>query len=102
MTQSISQEVAPYGVTVNAVCPGTTYGTGMGKKVAAQKVELYKEMGFSKGDLDTVLEENAKAFPLRRLGTVEDIVSVIMYLISDNASWITGESININGGSLTV
>ena len=100
MTQSISQEVAPYGVTVNAVCPGTTYGTGMGKKVAAQKVELYKEMGFSKGDLDTVLEENAKAFPLRRLGTVEDIVSVIMYLISENASWITGESINIDGGSL--
>ena len=100
MTQSISQEAAPYGVTVNAVCPATTPGTNMGEKVAAQKVQLYKEFGYSKGDLDTILEEGAKAFPLRRLGTVEDIVSLIMYLISENASWITGESINIDGGSL--
>jgi len=101
MTQSISQEAAPYGVTVNAVCPATTPGTNMGEKVAAQKVQLYKEFGYSKGDLDTILEEGAKAFPLRRLGTVEDIVSLIMYLISENASWITGESINIDGGTLS-
>ena len=57
-------------------------------------------MGFSKGDVETILKEGAEAFPLKRLGTVEDIVSVIMYLISENASWITGESINIDGGSL--
>ena len=100
MTQAIGAEVAPHGVTVNAVCPATTPGTGMGEKVAGQKVQLYKEMGFSKGDLETILKEGAEAFPLKRLGTVEDIVSVIMYLISENASWITGESINIDGGTL--
>ena len=100
MTQAIGAEVAPHGVTVNAVCPATTPGTGMGEKVAGQKVQLYKEMGFSKGDVETILKEGAEAFPLKRLGTVEDIVSVIMYLISENASWITGESINIDGGSL--
>ena len=101
MTQSISQEVAPYGVTVNAVCPATVPRTGMGEKVATQKVQLYKEFGFSKGDLDTILEEGAAYFPLGRFGTVEDIVSLIMYLISENASWITGESINIDGGTLS-
>ena len=101
MTQAIGAEVAPHGVTVNAVCPATTPGTGMGEKVAGQKVQLYKEMGFSKGDVETILKEGAEAFPLKRLGTVEDIVSVIMYLISENASWITGESINIDGGTLS-
>jgi len=100
MTQAIGAEVAPYGVTVNAVCPATTPGTGMGEKVASQKVELYKEMGFSKGDLETILKEGAAYFPLGRFGTVEDVVSTIMYLISENASWITGESINVDGGSL--
>ena len=100
MTQAISQEVAPYGVTVNAVCPSSIPGTSMGEKVASQKVQLYKEMGFSKGDLKTILEEGAAYFPLGRFGTVQEVVSVIMYLISENASWITGESINIDGGSL--
>jgi len=100
MTQAIGAEVAPYGVTVNAVCPSSIPGTGMGEKVASQKVQLYKEMGFSKGNLETILKEGAEAFPLKRLGTVEDVVSIIMYLISENASWITGESINVDGGSL--
>ena len=100
MTQSISQEVAPYGVTVNAVCPSSIPGTRMGEKVVAQKVELYKEMGFSKGNSETILKEGASYFPSGRFGTVEEVVSVIMYLISENASWITGESINIDGGSL--
>ena len=100
MTQSISQEVAPYGVTVNAVCPSSIPGTRMGEKVVALKVELYKEMGFSKGNSETILKEGASYFPSGRFGTVEEVVSVIMYLISENASWITGESINIDGGSL--
>jgi len=100
MTQAISQGAAPYGVTVNAVCPSSIPGTEMGKKVAAQKIPLYKEMGFSKGDLATILKEGAEYFPLGKFGTVEDVVSLIMYLISENASWITGESINIDGGSL--
>ena len=68
MTQAIGAEVAPHGVTVNAVCPATTPGTGMGEKVAGQKVQLYKEMGFSKGDVETILKEGAEAFPLKRLG----------------------------------
>ena len=72
----------------------------MGEKVAGQKVQLYKEMGFSKGDLETILKEGAEYFPLGRFGTVKEVVSVIMYLISENASWITGESINIDGGTL--
>ncbi len=100
MTQAVSGEFARFGATVNAVCPSSVAETGMGKKVADQKVKMYKELGFSKGDLETIFKEGAEFFPLKRLGTVKDVVSVIMYLISENASWITGESVNIDGGSL--
>jgi len=100
MTQAISGEFASFGATVNAVCPSSVAETGMGEKVADLKVKYYKELGFSKGDLETVFKEGAESFPLKRLGTVKDVVSVIMYLISENASWMTGESVNIDGGSL--
>jgi NAD(P)-dependent dehydrogenase (short-subunit alcohol dehydrogenase family) len=38
---------------------------------------------------------------LRRLGTVADVADAIMFLVSDNAAWISGESINIDGGNLS-
>ena len=52
------------------------------------------------GSPEEVVRRGAESFPLRRLGTVEDVVSAILFLISENSNWITGESINIDGGSL--
>ena len=43
----------------------------------------------------------ASSYPLRRLGTVADVADTIMFLISDSAGWISGESINIDGGNLS-
>ena len=40
------------------------------------------------------------AFPLKRVGTVADVVDAILFLISESSNWITGESINVDGGSL--
>jgi NAD(P)-dependent dehydrogenase (short-subunit alcohol dehydrogenase family) len=94
-TQSVAAEVGPSGVRVNAVCPATVADTGMGQVVLRQKVEL----GWG-ADADDVLRRGADSFPLRRLGTVADVADAIMFLISDNSSWISGESINIDGGSL--
>jgi len=96
LTQAVGAEVAPDGVRVNAVCPGTVAETGMGKLVAGQKVEL----GWGK-NVDEVLRRGADSFPLKRVGTVADVVAAIMFLISESANWITGESINIDGGSLS-
>jgi NAD(P)-dependent dehydrogenase (short-subunit alcohol dehydrogenase family) len=95
LTQAIAVEVAGHGVRVNAVCPGTVAETAMGKVVVAQKIEL----GYGRSP-EEVVRRGAESFPLRRVGTVADVVDAIMFLISENSSWITGESINIDGGSL--
>ena len=94
-TQAVAAEVGPAGVRVNAVCPATVADTGMGQVVLRQKVEL----GWG-ADAEDVLARGASSFPLRRLGTVADVADAIMFLISENSGWISGESINIDGGSL--
>jgi NAD(P)-dependent dehydrogenase (short-subunit alcohol dehydrogenase family) len=95
LTQAVGAEVAPDGVRVNAVCPGTVAATGMGKVVIDQKIAL----GYGASPAE-VVERGAASFPLRRVGTIEDVVSAVMFLISESSNWITGESINIDGGSL--
>jgi NAD(P)-dependent dehydrogenase (short-subunit alcohol dehydrogenase family) len=95
LTQAMVVEVAPDGVRVNAVCPGTIAETGMGQVVIEQKIGL----GYGKSP-EEVVRRGADSFPLRRVGTTADVVEAIMFLISDSSGWITGESINIDGGSL--
>jgi NAD(P)-dependent dehydrogenase (short-subunit alcohol dehydrogenase family) len=94
-TQAVAAEVGQHGVRVNAVCPGTVAETGMGRRVLDQKVEL--GLGNSP---DEILRRSASSFPLQRVGTVADVVNTVMFLISEASDWITGESINIDGGSL--
>ncbi len=95
LTESLAAEFGPFGVTVNAVCPSTVSETRMGQKVLEQKVELFKKPA------ERVLDDGASSYPLRRLGTVADVADTIMFLISDSAGWISGESINIDGGNLS-
>jgi NAD(P)-dependent dehydrogenase (short-subunit alcohol dehydrogenase family) len=95
LTQAVAVEVAPQGVRVNAVCPGTVAETQMGKVVIDQKIEL----GYGASP-EEVVRRGAASFPLQRVGTVADVVEAILFLVSESSSWITGESINIDGGSL--
>jgi NAD(P)-dependent dehydrogenase (short-subunit alcohol dehydrogenase family) len=94
LTQAVAAEVGPHGVRVNAVCPGTVADTGMGRVVVEQKIEL----GYGT-DAAEVLERGAASFPLGRVGTVADVVETVVFLLSDASGWITGESINVDGGS---
>lgn len=95
LTQAVAAEVAPEGVRVNAVCPGTVAETQMGKVVIDQKIEL----GYGTSP-EEVVRRGAATFPLQRVGTVADVVEAILFLVSEGSNWITGESINIDGGSL--
>ncbi len=95
LTQAVAAEVAPDGVRVNAVCPGTVAETGMGRLVIDQKIEL----GYGSSPED-VVQRGGASFPLGRVGTVADVVDAIMFLVSESSNWITGESVNIDGGSL--
>ena len=82
LTRAMAIELAPYHITVNAVCPGPVL-TDMLMGVVPSAAER---------------EKLADAAPLGRLGIPEDIVGSVLLLASDEADWITGQTINVDGG----
>jgi len=82
-TRGLSKEVAPKGITVNAVAPGFILGTPF-------------HATFTPPEKQKIVVSN---IPLKRAGTPEDIANAILFLVSDMASFITGEVTDINGGS---
>ena len=80
MSKSLAQEVGSRGVTVNVIAPGFVQ-TAMTEGLAeAQKTKL----------LD--------AIPLGRMGAPEDVAAAAVYLASDEAAWVTGATLHVNGG----
>jgi 3-oxoacyl-[acyl-carrier protein] reductase len=80
MSKSLAQEVATRGVTVNVVAPG-----------------------FVKTAMTDALNEQQKAallsrIPTQRMGTPEDIAAAVVFLASEEAGWITGQTLHVNGG----
>jgi len=92
LVQGLAGELAPH-VTVNAICPVSTPGTGMGQQVLDWKVAA---TGRSPG---AVLDEIATMFPLGRTGTEQDIAGCAAFLISDAASFVTGVALDVDGGA---
>ena len=85
LTRHLSREVARHGITVNAVCPGLIDTEMVRATIAADAVQRY-----------------AASFPVARLGQPEEVASLVAFLASDDAAYITGASLDINGGDLTV
>jgi meso-butanediol dehydrogenase/(S,S)-butanediol dehydrogenase/diacetyl reductase len=92
LTQTWAREFGPDHVTVNAVCPAMTPETRQGREVTRQKIA---RSGQSEEEVVRGYDAN---FPLGRAGRVADTADAIMFLISDNASWITGVALDIDGG----
>lgn len=80
MTATMAKELAPYGIRVNAVAPGFIE-TEMLDALPPEKKEEY-----------------LNAIPLHRLGSVEDVAGVVSMLASDDATYITGQVITVDGG----
>lgn len=90
-TQCVAMELAPYGVTVNAVAPGVMLGTGMEQWFRA-KARL---SGMPWEEFKSFVE---KGLPLGRWSRPEDVAGMIAFLCSQEADYITGELINVTGG----
>jgi NAD(P)-dependent dehydrogenase (short-subunit alcohol dehydrogenase family) len=81
-TKSIAVEYGPHGIHCNCIAPST---------IRTQSIEPYLE----DEEARTTLEST---FPLRRIGTAEDIAGAVSYLCSPDANWITGVVLTVDGG----
>lgn len=86
LTRCSALELAPKGVRVNAVNPGVVVSN------------LHKRGGMSDEDYEKFLANAKNTHPLGRPGTPEEVADLIYFLASDNASWITGVTYEIDGG----
>ena len=98
LTQAVAQQLAPYSVNVNTICPGIIY-TPMweaGAKLLMKMDPRFKDLEIEpKAGLDLVVQGS---IPLKRYQTAEDIGNTAVFLASDEASEITGQAINVCGG----
>jgi len=93
MSKAIAREVGKYGITLNVVCPGLIPGSpetsGRESVWASEQSQIFTP---------EAREKAAHAYPLRRLGTPDDVVPAVLLLASDRASYITGQTISVSGG----
>lgn len=83
LTRAAAKELGPYGITVNAICPGMI------------DTELTRENASPE-----LLETLAAGYPVPRLGTASEVADLICFAASESAGYITGASFDINGGDL--
>jgi len=93
MSKSIAREVGKHGITLNVVCPGLL----VGKPETSSRESMWSSEQAAKFTPE-VMEKAAKAYPLRRLGTADDVVPAVLLLCSDRASYITGQTLSVSGG----
>jgi meso-butanediol dehydrogenase/(S,S)-butanediol dehydrogenase/diacetyl reductase len=92
ITQSLAKELAPFNITVNAFCPG----------IIETDMWAYNDSAWGKllgnykpGEL---MQEWVQNIPMKRVGKAEDVAGLVTFLASEDAAYITGQTINVDGG----
>lgn len=84
LTRAVAKEMGPYGITVNAICPGLIDTEMVRSDCSAEQIKAYEG-----------------SFPINRLGTPEEVAALVLHLVA-HAPYTTGASIDINGGDLMI
>lgn len=84
-TRHLARESASHGITVNAVCPGLIDTEMVRATISAERIQAYTD-----------------SYPISRLGQPEEVAELVAFLASDRAAYITGASLDINGGDLMI
>lgn len=85
LTRATAKEVAPFGITVNAVCPGLVNTEMVQQNVSPERLEAFLQ-----------------SFPITRICEPWEVAELVAFLASDRAAYITGASLDINGGDLMI
>ena len=92
ITQSLANELAPHGITVNAFCPG----------IIETDMWAYNDAAWGKllGDYKPgeLMQEWVVNIPMKRVGKANDVAGLVAFLASEDAAYITGQTINVDGG----
>jgi NAD(P)-dependent dehydrogenase (short-subunit alcohol dehydrogenase family) len=91
MTKALSREFAPNNILVNSVCIGLIKAGQHERKAAKAGISV-----------DQLYENQGKEIPLGRVGRAEEVANVVAFLASEAASYVTGSSINLDGGKSAV
>ena len=89
LTRAVAAEAGPYGVRANTVCPGFTDTALLEQYLAMQD------------DPEAAREAMAEDYPLKRLGEAEEVADSILFLASDEASFVSGHGLVVDGGFST-
>jgi 3-oxoacyl-[acyl-carrier protein] reductase len=83
LAKTVARELAPTGVTVNAVCPGII------------ETDMIRDIS------ETRRQKQLEMIPMNRLGKPEEVAGVVRFLTSEDAAWITGQTLSVDGGLYT-
>ena len=98
LTRSAAKDLAPAGIRVNAVSPAFIGPGRMWENQVAQQAAAASQ--YFATDPETVAAQMIGMVPLRRYGSVQEVASVVAFLLSDDASYVTGVNLEVSGGSV--
>ena len=97
LTQATAMDLAPHNITVNAVCPGPINTDRM----SYWERDQAQERGITQEEFrGQIVESSAQNTPLGRIAEAQDVANMVAFLAGEDASFITGQSYNVNGGQL--
>ena len=93
LTKSVAADYITQGIRCNAICPGTINTPSLETRISELAVEL--------GSIDKAREWFVSRQPMKRLGSPNEIGKLIIYLLSDDGAYATGQSYIIDGGTMS-
>jgi NAD(P)-dependent dehydrogenase (short-subunit alcohol dehydrogenase family) len=97
LSKAAAKDLAPHGIRVNAVSPGFIGPGRMWETQVARQAEAGSQ--YFAGDPETVASQMIAMVPLRRYGTPREVAAAVAFLLSDEASYVTGVNLEVSGGS---